>query len=806
MSELTSLVATRVEADRKLSEDAKLLVLAALEGDEALDDMGGFTPAAATSTDEPDVEPAGAFLQQIKVNGFRGIGPEAQLDLRPAPGLTIVAGRNGSGKSSFSEALEVALTGTTYRWMNKRSKQWEEAWRNIHEPATPRIQVTLAEERVGRTRLTVEWPAGAQLEGKSTSVQRRGESRQAGTASLGWTGPLETYRPLLTYDELGALFASEPSRLYDALSTVLGLEQVTDAVKRLVTRSKELAALGTELVGAKKALLETLDVDDERAARARDLLSARRLDTPALRALATGRAPDEDGTTARLRAVMQVSLPSRAATAAAAERLTDAVAALASAGDAATEALERRAAVLRAAVDLHAHDGDMPCPVCGQGRLDQGRVDGLHEELERTAQHVASLRRARRELQDARNDARSLVTAPPTALGAPLPDDLEGPLARARDAWSSWSSAPDDDLALAAHLTGPVPAREELEALQSAARSALDARDEAWTAVATRLATYADEADDWARQRPRSDAAKAALRWLKDNEVTLKNERVQPIAKQAAEIWADLRQESNVELAGLTLEGTATRRRVAIAATVDGQDAGALSVMSQGELHALALALFLPRATMPESPFRFVVLDDPVQAMDPAKVDGLVTVLSHIAQRRQVVVFSHDDRLASAVRRAAVDATILEVVREASSKVTVRSTFDPAGRYLRDAFGMVRDDGLPEETLRRLLPGMLRLAVEAAARDRYFSEALSRGAAHAEVEDEWMSVGRTSPRVALALYGEARPLDAWLDKAGHRRRGLGICTRAVHQGLEGDPHLACRDVERMVADIKDGRR
>ena len=46
--------------------------------------------------------------------------------------------------------------------------------------------------------------------------------------------------------------------------------------------------------------------------------------------------------------------------------------------------------------------------------------------------------------------------------------------------------------------------------------------------------------------------------------------------------------------------------------------------MSQGELHALALALFLPRATAPESPFRFIVLDDPIQAMDPSKVEGFV--------------------------------------------------------------------------------------------------------------------------------------------------------------------------------------
>lgn len=71
--------------------------------------------------------------------------------------------------------------------------------------------------------------------------------------------------------------------------------------------------------------------------------------------------------------------------------------------------------------------------------------------------------------------------------------------------------------------------------------------------------------------------------------------------------------------------------------------------MSQGELHALALSLFLPRATAPDSPFRFVVLNDPIQAMDPAKVQGFVQVLLELAADRQVIVLSHDERLPAAV-------------------------------------------------------------------------------------------------------------------------------------------------------------
>ena len=65
-----------------------------------------------------------------------------------------------------------------------------------------------------------------------------------------------------------------------------------------------------------------------------------------------------------------------------------------------------------------------------------------------------------------------------------------------------------------------------------------------------------------------------------------------------------------------------------------------------------------------------MVLDDPVQAMDPAKVDGLVALLSEIARTRQVVVFSHDDRLPAALRRMNGSARILEVVRGPDRKST----------------------------------------------------------------------------------------------------------------------------------------
>lgn len=804
-SDLTLWVSTRLDADAKLSDEAKLLILAALEGKTALADMAGYAPPAPTTEVSEDAEPVGAFLKQIKVRGFRGIGPESQLDLDPFPSLTVVSGRNGSGKSSFAEALEVALTGTTYRW-HARASQWKERWRNIHDGDPTRIDVTLAEEGVGPTRLSIEWPSTADLVGMVTSLQRHGEKKQAGAASLGWAGPLATFRPMLTYEELGALLSAEPKVLYDAISTVLGLEQLTAAVKALDEHRKASLSPEAALRSDRKTVLLSLDgLEDERATQAAALLGAKALDTDELRRLATGTTPDT-GVGTRLRTLLPLGLPSEEACRSTAEELRAAVGNLADVGDRVGEALQRRSQVISAAIGLHDHEGDQACPVCAAGLLDAARVASLRAELERDNEQLSELQAARVRHSAALSSARSLISPVPGALRADLPAQVTGLAETVTTAWQVWAAAPSDPLALTEHLTTTAePARAALVALQTTANELVGKLDETWSKVAARLAAFADAAEAWESAKPAATTATLAHKWLKDNEIVLKNERVKPIADEAKKIWAGLRQESNVEIAGLTLESSNTRRHVVIAAEVDGEDAGALAVMSQGELHSLALALFLPRATMPESPFRFVVLDDPVQAMDPAKVDGLVKVLLEIAKTRQVVVFSHDDRFASAVRRAPKDVPIkvLEVVREANSKVTPVVTFSPAERYLRDAFGLVKDGDLPDETRRRVLPGLLRMALEAQARETFFARELSNGATHELVEKAWDDAPKTRDRLALAIDDPSK-IDTWLDKANYRKWALRKAN-SIHFKLEhGDPIDACRDVEKTLADIKNG--
>ena len=187
----------------------------------------------------------------------------------------------------------------------------------------------------------------------------------------------------------------------------------------------------------------------------------------------------------------------------------------------------------------------------------------------------------------------------------------------------------------------------------------------------------------------------------------------------------------------------------------DGEGANALGVMSQGELLALSVSVFLPRAALDESPFRFAVIDDPVQAMDPAKVDGLARVLHRAARTRQIVVFTHDDRLPEAIRRLKLDATMLHVDRRAHSTVDVQVSRSPVQRYLDGARGYAKPDRLPPEVQARVVPMFCRSAVEAAAANLVRRRAVEAGTSLDDADEQIEEARTLRETLALVLFGEA---------------------------------------------------
>jgi len=762
------------------------------------------TPQAPTPQAPAEPRPAAAFLRRIAVEGFRGIGPPATLELLPGPGLTLVVGRNGCGKSSFAEALELLVTAETYRW-KERSKVWREGFRNLHHrPTAIRADFAIEGEPTPCT-VVREWREDAAIDEAAAFVQCDGRPRAPLTV-LGWTGALEIYRPFLSYSELGSMLEAGPSELFDALARILGLDDLVQAQNALqkerTTRSRALDAADA----ARTAILGELRKleSDGRAGKARAALERDDWDLDEIERLVAGRRDDEvDALLDLLRRLALFPVPEPEVFTAAAAGLREAAAREARAAAGLAGRARDLTALLEKALDFHQKHGDGDCPVCGRaGALDHAwRLQKTREAAAlKHASHEAQA--AREALARAESAARGLV-AIDTALLARARSirELEGAAVAVLEAMALLPTAGHlaDTLDLAARHVAPAVA-----ALRHAASVALARREDAWRPLALRLAAWLEPAREARAAAAPVPLLKRAEDWLKDAGEDIRNDRFAPIAAQATAIWNQLKLQSNVSLTSIRLKGDhrSTRRSVELDVTVDGQEGAALGVMSQGELHSLALSLFIPRATLAESPFRFVVIDDPVQSMDPARVDGLARVLDAAGKERQVVVFTHDDRLPEAVRRLGIAATVVEVARREGSIVETRAALDPVSRYLEDARAVVKDR-LPSDVARRVVPGLCRSALEAACMEAVRRRRIGRGEPHAAVEKTLLDAQTLSPLAALAVFddaGQTGQVTATVKEATDETgaKAFQACKSGAHGDFGGDLSLLVQQAERVA--------
>lgn len=784
------------------------MILAALESPGDLSEaLGGATRPASQAGEPAGLgsirRPVGAYLASITVEGFRGIGPKVTVPLQPGPGLIVIAGRNGSGKSTLADALELALTGRNFRWDHKTGAVWSQAWRNLHAGDPAGIRIGITEEGAGTTTIGVDWPAGdVDVTDRKTWIQRPGQ-RQEGVEALGWAAALEMYRPLLSYDELGHILEGTPSQFHDQLHRLLGLEQLTEAAQRLDAEVKRLRKPAAELKQARDALKPLLEAHpDPRAAAALNQVKKTKPDLAAVRPLIAGDAGAP--IPSAWRQAERLAAP-------AAEEVDEKLTALREAASSErnearnSDALvSDRAKLLEQGLEFHEQHGDQQCPVCGEGSLDASWAVAARAALERELAATSALNAARAATAQARSAVTALVRSVPRPPSSG--EDLTT-LPAAQAAYEKFSALPlDDDLALADHLAATHPELiRTYAALRDESATLSRQRADQWEPVAVKLAAWLGTAESAAQAEPQLSLATEALKWLQANAAELRNERIAPLADEARRIWAALRQESNVDLGAIRLEGQKTTRRVILQASVDGAETEAFGVMSQGELQALALAIFIPRATSPESPFRFLVFDDPIQAMDPSKIDGFLEVLTQLADNRQVIVLTHDDRLPAAIRESRTDARIIEVARGTNSTVQVMESSDPATRLLDDAFAIAADGAVPDDIKRRAVPQLCREAVEITAKDVFSSRALAGGRSRNDIESAWEAAQKVSKRLALALSLDAEndaAVAKWLAGGGARKRTMTVVNKGTHQGVSNykdavnDARLAVGDLAR----------
>lgn len=540
--EADPLVTALVEAGFE-SPDA---VRAALDGEGA-----GLDETSMPSESERRSAPT-VWLESLDVTGFRGIGPTSRLALEPGPGLTIVVGRNGSGKSSFAEGLEVLLTGESMRWKT-RSAEWLGGWKNLHHSGKTFIQGGFVVEGQGRRQFKRQW-TGDTFDAGSLLID--GESADGDEP---WGGALDTFRPILSYNEIGATLEEGPSHLYDLLSGVLGMEELTAARDVIAGVRKEIADYKKTFKSAKSRLETQLDrSDDERVEAVRQAIKGRNVDIDALLELALDEG-DDDSVVNALRRVESLRTP-------AADDVLAAVAELREAEKNFLEVMETAAGeqskvvnLLQTALHVHELGDSESCPVCGEGTLDddwradtQRRIDEMEAATERT-------KRAQRRRKNARQAALKLINAVPS-----IPDVELDPRAAAVEARAAWEGLAEHESAedLARGIESTFDAIEQaMSALREAATEQLRRLNTEWRPVKTALDAFIEAHAEQERQKPREKACKDAESWIGDANDALRAERFSPIRDRAVAIWDTLRHQSNVSLDEIKLEGVRTSRR-----------------------------------------------------------------------------------------------------------------------------------------------------------------------------------------------------------------------------------------------------
>jgi hypothetical protein len=542
--------------------------------------------------------------------------------------------------------------------------------------------------------------------------------------------------------------------MHDALQAILGLEQLICAERRLVEARKRAESDSKLAKQDRVGLLDLLrDNPDPRARAAETELGKRLPDLDAIETLAVGEGAGNGQVSDYLQQVTGISLPGTEAVSAAAERLAVALDGVDSISNTPAANARRQANLLGAALEHYAEHQDEPCPLCGGRSLDETWAAEARTEISRLTQLASDADAANTEAGDATRALTDLVPPMPAVLGADLGDEVDTTDVRA--VWDQWAMlVADPDRRRFAAKANDVFSRlaPAVAGVQAQARAALQRRSEVWRPAAAALGAWIPVERASRQAATAVSNLKKAIAWLKDIGNEIRNGRLKPFAEMSASVWEALRQESNVELGPVRLTGTSTQRKVALDVTVDGVSGAALSVMSQGELHALGLALFLPRATAINSPFRFLVIDDPVQSMDPSKVDGLARVLHQVAADRQVIVFTHDDRLPEATRRLQLDAKIWQVVRRERSVVELTLVDDPVDMYLDDARALAKTPQLPREAKAVAVAGYCRSALDAACHEIVRAKRISSGVRHQDVERTLSNAYTTKQKLALVLF------------------------------------------------------
>lgn len=714
-------------------------------------------------------------LRSIRISGFRGAANDSGvqgatsepfvLELPRSVDVVVVHASNGTGKSTVTDALEVALSGGTAK-ASAFAPQDTRASVAVYAGAE-RCEVTVGLDNDRGDRLTAIWRKVEEAEHAEVLWQPLGDphgiEELPGTS---WADAIAAHLPVVGYDQLTHRLRA--GRLTEFLHETLSLGGVwwtiwillkeehtaaTDALTRwkqvhndvmvdLANLDESLAEQHPEVRAPEPLPVPDTPADDV-TSWFTDMFEPER---PPLLTLNVDRHLVHEFTVARLAAHESV------------ERYR----AARDRGDRTLWAGDGLAA-LQMLVKHSSRHHERLCPVCGSASAWQSHAEQTLREL-RVVREEFNLAKA-----DLTDLARLLTdhVLPLLRSGEIIPEisavstgfsTLVEPLINCHldsDQDSAWhalvaissNSALDQDL-------------RNVVGVLSSASDVLVHWDEARRRCCVPLVAAQSK---YSRTALRADRLKIAL-----ERVATAFDRTHAARRTSAE--AEIGRPlgsllADVDFSGLAIDvgssGTeGLNETAALRLRLDGQEGG-LGLLSAGQYNALVLALVL--GVESTSPFRFQVLDDPVHAFDEFRTDAFAELVAKRAtEGKQIVLLTHDEQLVEVLRHNVARISVIKLGRDEHGNIVQVDTTHPWQALVADARTLLQDNTNKNTqehvTLSATTAALLVLA-------------FCRQAVDAVLREFVVRINRGSPDLAAAVDR--------LEKARMTRRALQVVRKLV---------------------------
>lgn len=607
-------------------------------------DVASELAGASASNESWQVAEKTWLLEQVSIHNYRGISNEDPLTLLfdPTPGITVLHGLNGAGKSSISDAIELGLTGNTPISLGGTAGK-AALWEPIHlsrGSSSARVEVVLSSNDERLILVTVLGQNGA-VESHTASLETA-TGRKTISLDASWQQALVSHQPVFAYATLErrVQLSKDLATYFEALLALGGSFAVIQ--ETIAERGNASSEALTRWRVAKEAAMQSLASIDSNRLGDEQIIPLPSVPEPSINEdiddwLSSSGLLEEG--------INSNSLPSatKARLIGSATRVQKSIQRLEQAGMISERLLSGALEQLYTeATDRRIEDEI--CPVCATP--DSNWLTILEQVVKRN-QSVAALRKE--------------VTADTKSLAADGAEFLEGVL-------KIGALAPDDDPISSSSFIGSVL----LKKFTTARDVGTDTQHSVLTATSDlshwlcsqqagilidEAVTRTDAIKQWRIARSRAVEDFVAV-WKKEGASAVESALWTNTSKRVEDIRRQLREKRSISLEGkagarvkeLLADAELELKKISVLSSKASMElidqSGRpvdLGMLSAGQRNAVLLAPLL--ASVDAGPFGFLILDDPVHAFDELRVDRLADALAKLAEKRRVIVLTHDDRL-----------------------------------------------------------------------------------------------------------------------------------------------------------------